>query len=257
LRGVSQGAVIRCAWLSRGGAMILDVVCLAGLLLFIVGGLLSGFLKQVVRLAALVGAFLLVSPVAGWIRGGVSVLFDVDRFPGNLALLVLAWLAGYVALRLAGFILLKILRGVVSSLSGPDRALGGLMGMVKGGVIVYVGVTVVLFFQEPLETRFPAASAELDRSRVVAMVGKSNPLLGWMREIEERLREKDLPLPFSVLQDRSERDGQGIERVGIRGTALAWMAQGAVLHRGAKYTAGVRPGDQAVPSGGSSRSGST
>lgn len=207
--------------------MILDVVCLAGLLLFVVGGLLSGFLKQVVRLVALVGAFLLVSPVAGWIRGWVSVLFDVDRFPGNLALLVLAWVAGYVALRLAGWILLKILRGVGSSLSGPDRALGSLLGMLKGGIIVYVGVTVVLLFQEPLEKRFPVVSAELGRSRVVAMVGQSNPLLGWMRDMQERLRAKDLRVTFSVLQDGGASEGQGSERVRICGPAGSGSAQGA------------------------------
>ena len=49
--------------------MILDIVCLFGILLFLVGGVISGFLRQVVRLVALLGAFLLVSPFSGVIRG--------------------------------------------------------------------------------------------------------------------------------------------------------------------------------------------
>lgn len=172
----------------EGLPMIVDMFCVLVVLLFLVLGLFSGFLKQAVRLAALLGAFLLASPVLGWVRGRLSGVLDVERVPWNMLLPVLAWVAAYFALLLAGLLLLRVLRGAAPAVSGPDRALGGLLGMLKGGLIVYVAVTVVLFFEKPLESISLEASRDLRRSRVAAVVKEGNPLLEWMREVQERVR---------------------------------------------------------------------
>ncbi len=178
--------------------MILDIVCLFGILLFLVGGVISGFLRQVVRLVALLGAFLLVSPFSGVIRGFLAGKANVDDFPGNLLVLVLAWLAGYLILLVTGMLLLRVVRGVTSSISGSDRAMGGLIGMLKGGLIVYALVTVLLFFQDPFRKFVPEASGEMKESRVVNIVKENNPLMDWMEELQERIREIDLQIPAAL-----------------------------------------------------------
>jgi len=175
--------------------MILDVLCLAAVLLFLVAGVISGFLRQAVRLAAFLGAFLLLSPVAGAIRGLLARRMDVDGFPGHFLVLGLGWLAGYLLLLLAGMLVLRAVRAATSSIRVPDRILGGALGALKGGLIVFGAVTALLLFDEPIGKFLPEFAQEMKTSRVAAALRGNNPLLEWMQGVESRVREMDVGLP--------------------------------------------------------------
>jgi len=128
-----------------------------------------------------------------------------------MLVMVLAWLAGYLAILLAGLILLRVVRGVTPAISGPDRALGGALGMLKGGLIVYVAVTILLLFQEPVKNVLPEASGEVGRSRVAEIVNIHNPLLGWMREVQGKIRRSDLGANLRALSGGGDSTGSGKE----------------------------------------------
>ncbi len=171
--------------------MILDIVGLVFVALFLVGGVLSGFLRQVVRLVALLGAFLLLSPLTGLVRGLLSGKVDMQVFPGNALTLLLGWLLGYLAIIVAGSILLRIVRGSSKTISGLDRVLGAALGTLKGGLIIYAVICVLLFFEKPMEKLLPELIEEMNRSRIAAFSGEHNLLSPWMESIEKRLREHE------------------------------------------------------------------
>jgi len=59
-------------------------------------------------------------------------------------------------------------------------------------------VTVLLFFQDPFRKFVPEASGEMKESRVVNIVKENNPLMDWMEELQERIREIDLQIPAAL-----------------------------------------------------------
>ena len=158
--------------------MAFDIASLAVTGLFLVLGILSGFLKQVVRIVALVGAFLLLSPLTNWIRGNLSGTIDVETFPGSLLTMGLAWLLGYLLILLAGMILVRILRGSSRTLSILDRILGGALGALKGALVAYFLICVLLLFEDPLREHVPELPRQLEASRVARFVRDHNVLKG-------------------------------------------------------------------------------
>jgi len=171
--------------------MIVDIACLVCIALFFLAGLFSGFLKQVVRIVALLSAFLALSPVSHGVRGVLSGKVDVATFPGNVLVVVLAWFAVYVAVLLMGKILLRVVRGANPSIGVSDRFLGGMFGAVKGGLIVFVLVWFVLFVEDPVSKLLPEFSRELKCSRVALFVKTHDLLFFWVRKIEDKVRETE------------------------------------------------------------------
>jgi uncharacterized membrane protein required for colicin V production len=174
--------------------MIVDIACLVCVALFFLAGLFSGFLKQVVRIVALLSAFLMLSPVSHGVRDLLSGKVDVTAFPGNVLVVMLAWLAGYVAVLLMGKILLRVVRGANPSLGVSDRFLGGMFGAVKGGMIVFVLVSFVLFLEDPVSKLLPEFSQELKCSRVALFVKQHDLLSPWVRKLEDKVKETEVHL---------------------------------------------------------------
>ena len=147
------------------------VILCAALALF---GLLRGLVHQAFSLGGLILGHLL----AVRYNAEAQKLLQFDFPHAGIAAYVLALLAVYVAVRLIGLLIERLIRG--TPLSGLDRLLGALMGAAKGALfsILLVFVLVVL----------------LPRDAVVLKNSKLAPralvAAGWLEKtFPERIRE--------------------------------------------------------------------
>ena len=154
--------------------MGLDILCVVFVLAFLILGLLSGFLAQVVRIAALVGAFLLASPASSYSRPFLMKWMDVETLLGSLLSLFLAWVACYIALILIGTILVKIIRGSSESIKFLDRIMGGGLGAIKGFLIVYLIACALVLLRDPLQRLIPDKYLDLKTSRLAVFAEQHN-----------------------------------------------------------------------------------
>ena len=156
--------------------MYIDIFCLALVGLLFVLGLISGFLSQIIKIIALVAAYLLASPLSPYAKALLAKWVEVDNLFGDVLSLVLAWIVCYLALVITGRILLRLIRGSSTSLKFLDRILGGVLGGVKGALIVYLLVCAVLFLEKHLDKVVPAEYLDLKDSRVAAFAKDYNLL---------------------------------------------------------------------------------
>jgi len=152
--------------------MALDLFFLALALLLALLGLFSGFLRQVVRIAALVAACFLAVTVSPHAKGLLARWMEVETLLGDALSLTLAWLGCYIVLALAGRILVRLLRGSSHSIRFFDRLLGFFLGGAKGLLAVYLMACVLATFRGPIEKTGLGGKLGLRDSRVVdAAVG--------------------------------------------------------------------------------------
>jgi uncharacterized membrane protein required for colicin V production len=154
----------------------LDIVCLVFVAAFLVLGLLSGFLSQIVRIAALVGAFVLAHPASSYTKPLLTKWMDVDTLAGDLLSMFLAWVGCYIVLILAGTILVKIIKGSSESIKFLDRILGGGLGAAKGFLIVYVIACALVLLRDPLQELIPNKYLDFETSRLAAFAEEHNIL---------------------------------------------------------------------------------
>jgi len=169
--------------------MYIDIICLALMSLLFVLGLISGFLSQVIKIAALVAACLLASPLSPYAKELLMKKMEVDSLFGDMLSLFLAWLASYVVLIIVGSIIARIIRGSSKSLKFLDRVLGGALGALKGALIVYLVVCAILMFREPLESIVPSEYLDLEESQVAAFAKDNNILTRLDLPSAESLKE--------------------------------------------------------------------
>ncbi len=143
-----------------------DLVALGVVLVFFVWGAVRGFLLQLAGLAVLVGSILLASvisvPLGRWIHG---------RWP-SLEMISAKWICFvlfFLCFLFLGMAIARRIRGALekAKVLAYDRLLGGLLGGVKGLLVVIVvvyGLRALL-----LERGAPpkGLSADLERSRTM------------------------------------------------------------------------------------------
>ena len=156
--------------------MGLDIICIVFVAVFCVLGLLSGFLSQVVRLAALVGAFVLAYSASAYTKPLLVKWMGVDNAMGDLLALFLGWMACYIAIILVGTIIAKIIKKSSGSIKVLDRILGGGLGSAKGFLIVYLIACALVLLREPLEELIPKKHFDLKGSRLAAFAEEHNVL---------------------------------------------------------------------------------
>jgi len=156
--------------------MGLDIACAALVATFLVLGLLSGFLAQVVRLAALVGAFVLSHPAGSYARPLLMKWMDVENLMGDLLSLFLGFLASYIAILLTGKIVVRVIRNASGSIKILDRMLGGGLGAAKGFLIVYLIACAIVLLRGPLQNLLPEKTLDLQNSRLAAFAEQHNVL---------------------------------------------------------------------------------
>ncbi len=156
--------------------MGLDIICIAFVAIFCILGLLSGFLSQIVRLAALVGAFVLAYSAAAYTKPLLLKWMNVDTLMGDLLSLFLGWVACYIAIILVGTIIARAIKKSSGSIKALDRVLGGGLGSAKGFLIVYLIACGLVLLREPIEDLVPKEYFDLKGSRLAAFAEEHNVL---------------------------------------------------------------------------------
>lgn len=152
---------------------VLVAFALAGL------GYHAGALKQISRLLGLALAFLAAPTVAAVFKE----LWFQEVQPGQplveWALLGLAGVAVYAAVWATSALLIRLARLSSEELTRKDRLLGGLLGALKGGLVVWISANSILLIEAPLQRADPGNLLRLQGSGLVAAV-REHPLgLQW------------------------------------------------------------------------------
>lgn len=119
---------------------LFDIICACIALIFIILGIKRGFVEEVIRVVAVVGAFF--SALSLYRRGEnyVRFLHVSDTILSILSFLVI-FLACLLAIALLGILIKKIVHLTV--LGWVDRLCGGILGFVKVFFIVWIVVITV------------------------------------------------------------------------------------------------------------------
>ncbi len=149
-------------------------LAIAGLLLmFGLLGLASGAIRQLTHWAALALAYVLAWPVAARLT---PLLAPKLGFPPAAVKIGLSSL-GFFVLYAVGAVVFHF---VLAKLAGGrengrwDHAGGFLLGLGKGTVIVFVVLSVAIYFEKPLTQFAGEPPAAVEKSQVVAFVRRQN-----------------------------------------------------------------------------------
>ena len=117
-----------------------DVALVAVLVISVISGVLRGLVFELMSLAGWIVAYV----VAGWAAPQWAPHIPVGVPDGALNHAA-AMLVSFVVALLAWSVLARLVKTVISAtpLTGPDRFLGGVFGLVRGVVLLLVVTTVV------------------------------------------------------------------------------------------------------------------
>ncbi len=165
--------------------MAIEAVVVVDLLsLFLFGGLvilgwLSGALRQVVRLIA-IGAVIVGVPFVAPILRSILFRQGGTASPGvEVASMIVAGVLIYVAFALAGWVAVKVMRFVSTTLSIADRAGGAALGGVKGLVVIYLCAMLLVMMEGPLSERDPDNRLMLRGGWLTGVASDHNVLAPW------------------------------------------------------------------------------
>lgn len=122
---------------------MLDSIFIGVVVLFAVLGAVTGLLLQVLRLAAAAGGAMAALSLSGPAIKAWPVL---DRYPALQEILfpLVIFVASYVVLSLIARLVVAVFRKTAPVLSWADRLWGALVGALKGVVLVWFTVSVLL-----------------------------------------------------------------------------------------------------------------
>jgi uncharacterized membrane protein required for colicin V production len=169
-----------------------DLAIAAALLAFVAWGAFHGALRQLLGLLVLTIAFLVAPWISPRLEGSVRKLVDL----GAEDVSILSWGLAFVMVAAAGGVVLHSVRGPVSRARAGgalDRVLGGLVGALKGLVVVgLVAYAALVWFHR---TDAPGVVTALRESRFARLlVGahrRLEPALRLPEPVERRLEEVD------------------------------------------------------------------
>lgn len=166
--------------------MTIDILVLGLAMLFGLVGYLTGFWSQLVRLLALLGAYLLAGPVGGAFAGDLARALDVPPLVGRMGSVGLAFLVLYLLLSSCGWMVLRTWRrrrrrrdGDTPRHRGQLERWGGLaLGAGKVFALLYLVLCVAVLAEKPLSKSLGRSFAALHRSRLAALARRHNLLAG-------------------------------------------------------------------------------
>ena len=150
-----------------------DYVLIGLIAAIAVFGAVRGILSQIASLAGIAAAFFVAPLVSGPLSPFIRDWLDTSVFTARKVSILLAAVAVYAAVRIAGYGFEKLFLNRVRELRRLNRLGGAALGAVKGGVLVAVG----LFFTAliPRSTLASWAPA-LVRSGSYRLASRFNPL---------------------------------------------------------------------------------
>ncbi len=156
--------------------MFIDISVLVLLALFSWLGYHKGFLRQIVGLVAIVAVYFLATPGASIVR---QVVFSSEgiTFPGiEVASLVIAGVIIFVSTWLVGRLIIGALTTASESLEGIDMAIGGALGFIKGILLLYITLCVMVYAESPIADASPELGEHMTTSYTVAGARRYNVL---------------------------------------------------------------------------------
>ncbi|TXD38609.1 CvpA family protein [Lujinxingia vulgaris] len=169
--------------------MTLDLIAGFVWVVFVALGWRSGALRQIVRIIAAIAVVVASSWVSPLVRDAV---FDESgpATPGVEALsLLMAAVGIYVGVVFAGWVAVKILRATSETLGKLDRVAGAGLGGIKGLILVYFAVVLVVLIETPLSRHDPDNTLGLREGRATAFVRSFNVLAPWQFPDLRRLHD--------------------------------------------------------------------
>ena len=154
--------------------MAVDIICIALLLLFTASGYRNGAFLQAVHLGLIVGAFFLARWGAIYLGVPVAELLDVAPRHGQPVALLGLWFASYVLFRLLLAGLIDRWRKSRLESGGPDRITGGILGLAKGLLLVYVVLATLLLANKAVARKAPSLWIHYQASHAGAFVARYN-----------------------------------------------------------------------------------
>ncbi|MCA9523192.1 MAG: CvpA family protein [Myxococcales bacterium] len=154
--------------------MIIDGIAAGLILLAAIWGFFSGLAKQLVRIAAIVAAYLLAVPsghyAASYLGQHVSTSYALLRVGATLLL----GLTYYIVLSVVGTQIFKRIDEKSETFSKIDRRLGALAGGLKGGLLAYLALTILVFALPSLRRSQPLLAKEAEASMLTRLASESN-----------------------------------------------------------------------------------
>jgi len=148
----------------------IDIVIVVIIISLIIHGIATGLIRGVFDIAGIVFGYI------------IAVTYSAAvRLPQILAFLLI-FIAVVVAFSIVGRVISKIIH--ITPLGFIDRVLGGVMGLVKGGIICFVFLLAVMLVKKDTriisDSRFAPqiANSGLKVSRVLP-----RPLYDWIKEV--------------------------------------------------------------------------
>jgi hypothetical protein len=159
----------------------LDLIVTGVVLLFGLLGFLSGFWMQIMRLAVMVGAYLL-APLLGQPLGPpLAKALGIPPLVGVAAATFLAFLALYLVLSTVGWAILRRRRKAKDEATAKrrqrwDSLAGAGLGMLKAGLLCYLILCGLVLVEAPIRDSLRSAEVGYERSAAVAFVRQHNLL---------------------------------------------------------------------------------
>ena len=175
--------------------MTIDIICAVICLMMAFLGYRSGAISQVIRIGAIIAAYL-ASPVVGSIIREVWAAEAEVAPPMSEAIsLGVASILIYFAVTLSGSLAVRTLRMVSKTLSKLDRLIGLILGSAKGLVICYIIASVFIVAMIPIEKRDPEDKYHIRDGQLLPFAQKHSLLLPWqfpaLRQFHQMVRFAD------------------------------------------------------------------
>ena len=192
---------------------MIDLIALAVLILFLVRGLIKGFVSQLAGIVILVGGLGVARAAGPQIRSYVKSVLpdtagaDVDMY--------VAYFVAFIVFMIVVAIIAKLLKNVLSALrlQSYDRVLGGAVGLILGGAIVIVAnVASVLFLPSIIDRdTMKSHMAKAHTPRLAAQaISEIDPL--FPEEIRRKLDEFRDELESYLPEEKPEEEASAQER---------------------------------------------
>ena len=180
---------------------VIDVASVALLAVFLVRGLMQGFVWQAITLVGVIAGLLVSRSLAPVVAPAVrKVVPSLDEQSGLD--MMAAYFVVFLGVLVAAALLAKLARKLTSSLSlgSHDRLLGGLFGVVKAGAIIVIAVTFLSMFDPAKQAIASSRTGPLANEAVK----RAGPL--FPEEVKEHVRETVERLEEHLRPDDDEGD---------------------------------------------------
>ena len=181
--------------------MIIDVICLLLVLLFGFLGYRSGLLKQLARMAAVVAGFFVARMLMGVLGPLFSRMIGAGDFVGEVVAFLAVFFLVALAVGLFGGAIARKASEAGEAFTFFNRGIGGLLGGLKGMVLVYVVLAALSALGPFLRPSAPKLYEQLGYSVVGREVIRHNLL---QREVFPRA--KAIVSIVNLIQNPTARD---------------------------------------------------